>query len=443
MYSILTDEISDNLVSNAIQIIKKNREIYDPFFLIIEDFIVEHKLIIGGKCANLLILNNMDKEINRIYDIYTEEPREDAIELSHRIFNYDPNGIARYTTIFPKLPNNTYQISLNGFIICNIYRIPIYRGIQIEKLITCQFIKGMKHKHLLCMGNYIQLISLYRNINNPVNAANWEKNLNEERDIRHKYLETIQKSLEKSAQHKIIKQTGNMANKYVDLKFIYDKFICNSDRILIGDAGIYVFQHKNSKYENIKKFRFQLISTKDLELEGKELAALGKQHNVEITWMISQPKYIEDSDLKRLTAKIQINGKQKTILDIFNYGEYNTIGHHINHKIKYGSIFILMIFLLFDKWIFKILHELKSITDNEIENMLNNNYNKYLLLSGILEKLWNDGELINYINTVEYIGIYKDLQITMRRQSAKSLHAFSLYYPLKPKLFKLSAEIHK
>jgi hypothetical protein len=437
MYSILNDKAIDYLISDAIQIIKKNREIYNPYFLIIEDFILENKLIIGGKCANLLILNKIDKEINKIYDIYTEEPKNDAIELSNRLFNYDPNGISRYTTVFPKLPNNIYQISLNGYIICNIYKIPIYKGIQIEKLITCQFINGIENKKLLCMGNYIQLINLYKNINNPSNVSDWEQYLNDEKDIRKKYLEHVNKNQNKN---KSIRSNANQSySKYVDLKFIYDKFICNSDRILIGDAGTYILKHKKSSYEYLKKFRLQLITANDLESDGKELTALGKKYNIEIICMISQPKYIEDSDLRRLTAKIKINGKQKTILDIFNYGEYNIIGYHIHSSVKYGSIFILMIFTLFEKWIFQLLHELKSITDNEIKIMLTNNYNNYLLLSDKLEKLWDSNKLIDYINDIEYIGTYKDENITMRRKSAKLLNYFSKYYPLKPKLFKLSS----
>lgn len=434
MYSILTNELSDNLVSNSIHIIKSNREIYNPFFLIIENFISENKLIIGGKCANLLILNNIDKEINRVYDIYTEEPRNDAIALSHKLFDHDPNGIARYTTVFPKLPSHIYQISLNGYIICNLYKIPIYKGIQIEKLITCQLINSLENKKILCMGNYVQLISLYRDINNPNNFLNWEKNLADERSIRYKYLDLVKQNLDKP----LDKNFNQMGNQYLDLKFIYDKFICNSNRILIGNAGIYILKHKQSKYSYLKKFRLQLITINTLEADGDELSTLGKKHNLEIFWTISQPKYIEDPDLKRLTAKIKINGKQKTILDIFNYGEYNVIGYHEHNNIKYGSIFVLMIFTLFEKWIYKLLHELKSINDNEIKNMLTNNYNNYLLLSNKLEKIWDANKLIEYINNIEYIGTYKDLNITMRRKSARLLNNFSIYYPLNPKLYNLS-----
>lgn len=433
MYAVLTNKIADNLISNAIHIIKKNREIYNPFFLIIEDFILENKLIIGGKCANLLILDNMDKEINRIYDIFTEEPKNDAIELSNRLFAHEPNGIARYTTVFPKLPNNIYQISLNGYTICNIYKIPIYKGIQIEKLIICQFVNGIKNQKLLCMGNYIQLINLYRDINNPINYLNWKQNLTDEKNIRHKYLEYIKKKTNKQ-----FNQDAKANNNFLDLKFIYDDFIYNSNRILIGDAGIYIYTHKQSRYDYLKKFRLQLITINDLEDDGNELTALGKKYDIEIYWTISQPKYIEDPDLKRLTAKIKINGKQKTVLDIFNYGCYNAIGHHVHNNVKYGSIFILMIFALFEKWIFKLLHELKSINDTEIQIMLTNNYNNYLLLSNKLEKLWETNELIEYINNIEYIGTQKDLNVTMRRKSSRLSHNFSLYYPLKPQLFKLS-----
>ena len=433
MYSKLN--INDELISTAKRNIILNREkIFSPFFLAVEDFIKDNNLIIGGDCANLMILDTHGDEINILYHIYSEEPKEDAIELSTKLFNLDPNGIARYINVHTKIPNNIYQITINNYICCILYKVPIHKGIQIEKLIECQSLNGIKNKNikLLCMGNYIQLINLYRDINDPNNSSNWEANLINERIIRKKYLNSIQCE---------VREKHNHIN--IDMGFLYKEFICNSDMVVIGDASLYILKHKEATYKSLRKFRLQLISTSDLESKGKKLSILGKKHNIDIQWVISYPKYIEDYNLKRLTAMVIIEGKKKTILDIFNYGEYSLIGynsiqfnpekHKSHNTIKYGSIFITMRFMLLEEWIFKFLAELKSINEHMLDLMINNIQCNYILLSEILEGLWEEERLVEYIYNLEYIGIHRDTKIELKRKASKMVNQFSTYYPLKPK----------
>jgi hypothetical protein len=169
---------------------------------------------------------------------------------------------------------------------------------------------------------------------------------------------------------------------------------------------------------------------------------------MDIQWNISLPKYIDDFYLKRLTAYVMVNGNKKTILDMFNYGEYSLIGYQtiqihgisqnngiITEKnIKYGSIFILMQFRLIEEWIFNLLYELKSIDELYAKSMIKNVRDGFIVLSKYIDNnLSTDNQLISYFNNLEYIGIYKDAILELKRKSAqlRKNSIIDIYYPLK------------
>jgi hypothetical protein len=118
MYSILniTDEILHKSIEK-INIFDRNKYVF--FLKIIEAYIIDNNLIIGGDFANNLINYDISDSIEfnstknfhqSVYEIYSEEPREDAIKLVSIIFESDKNGIGRYSYAFPYIPNNIYQI---------------------------------------------------------------------------------------------------------------------------------------------------------------------------------------------------------------------------------------------------------------------------------------------------------------------------------------------
>jgi len=445
MYSTL-NSINILLVKSIEKINKYDRNNYKKFFSIIENYILNNNLIIGGNFANMVLNSiNFEKEINySIYEIYSEEPKEDAIQLSNLLFKCDPSGIARYTYVFPYIENNIYYIYLNGRQLCTIKKMPIYKGVKIEQLIISQLISSIYDNiKILCMGNYIQLINLYNEINNPNFSQNWEKNISLEKKIRELYVDSIKDKNIKFHKDMTLAQQDNQYEEKNDLSFIYT-YINNSNRVIIGEIGHYILMNKNKKiqYNDLKKFRLELITTNRLEDEGKLLNDLGKKYNIDIQWSIALPKYIDDFYLKRLTAYAIIDGNKKNILDMFNYGEYNAIGYNnitiynINKSeknIKYGSIFLIMRFRLIDEWIFNFLYELKSIEETYAKLMIKNIQNNFLLLSKYMDKhLSTESNIISYFNNLQYIGIYKDINLELKRKSKqiKKITQSKPYYPL-------------
>lgn len=415
MYTIL-NPIEDLLLRANIKIKKYDRSKYFIYFSTIEKYISDNKLIVGGNFANLLILDNKDdikNEINITYEIYSEEPKEDAIELAKLIFESDKNGIARYVNIITKIPNEIYNININGRLYCIFNKLPVYKGVQIESLLNCQTFNAIYNKHLefLCMGNFVQLIDLYKNINNPNNASDWEQYLIDEKKIRNLYIKNLKHD------------TTHEETTFLNLSFIYDEYICNSDNILISNYFLEENLYKNGK--------IQIITSKDLENEGKKLTILCNKNNLDITWTINKINYLNDIYLKKLTLIASINGEKINIMDIFNYGEYNLVGYHIKtfdkKNIKYGSIFILMLFNLISIWI-------SNLSKKENINEINA---EYIKLSDQLNNLdlTNASNFEQYISTIEYLGIYKDPDTEFKRRSFKlkrqnNQNTVSIYYPL-------------
>jgi hypothetical protein len=472
MYSIINP--IDNILQKSIKDINKHdRIIYKKFFSIIENYIIDNKLIIGGNFANMVLLNiDSDKEMNySVYEIYSEEPEEDAIQLSNLLYKSDEYGISRYAYVYPFIVNNIYYIYVNGRQLCILKNIPIYKGIQIESLIVSQYVNSIyENKKMLCMGNYIQLINLYNEINNLDFMQKLEDNIILEKKIRNLYLKSIKESeikFHKDENVNFHKEMDVQFHKNIKLKqmelkseqiefiknnnisFIYT-YLNNSNRVIIGDIGMYILFNKNKKihYNEIKKFRLQILTTNKLEDEGKLLNILGKKYNMDIQWTISFPKYIDDFYLKRLTAYVMIDGNKKTILDIYNSGEYSLIGYEVikidgitslsgstsEKNIKYGSIFILMRFRLIEEWIFNLLYELKSIDKIYAKSMIKNVRTGFIALSNYINNnLSTDTSIISYFNNLEYIGIYKDAILELKRKSAqlRKNTILSIYYPLK------------
>ena len=488
MYSIL-NPIEDILARAVLKIKKYDRSKYFLFFSIIEKYISDNKLIISGNFANLLILDNRENiknEINITYEIYSEEPKTDAIELANLLFNSDKNGLARYVNVFTKIPNKVYNLNINGHICCTFYRLPIFRDIDLNLLLKYRQFNGIYKKdiQLLCMGNYIQLITLYNNINNPNNISNLSKNLINEQKLRELYKEGINK--EESNKEGINKEESNkkgedptiqvwsirqeMENRQGSkskqggkskqgdkqggkqggkenkdrqggniCKTIFYEYICNSNYILIGFAGNYLISGndiQNDVWDSIQNSPLQIITMEDLESEAIKITAFCNKNKIDVTWNINNINYINDNFLKKITIMASINGAKKKILEVFNYGEYNATGYHnlVLEKgitIKFGTIFILMLFNLIEEWINTLLK--KDINSINAE---------YLKLSNIMDKI----KITEYLETIEYLGIYKDVELEIKRISFKlkrinNENTVTSYYPLKPSKLKLLSNI--
>ena len=125
--------ILDIIQEEAKKKIINDRKQYFKFFKIIEKYIFDNHLIVGGISANQRILNNNIDDINFQYEVYTETPNIDAKKLSQLLFNCDSIGLSRYTNVNVKIPLIIYAINVNNRELIIINKLPIIKGIKINQ----------------------------------------------------------------------------------------------------------------------------------------------------------------------------------------------------------------------------------------------------------------------------------------------------------------------
>ena len=97
-------DLVSTIEKNAKKFIIKDRKQYYPFFSIVEQYILDNSLI---------MMKAIDYDtISLNFHIYTETPKNDAKNLAKLLFDSDPNGLARYISVTPKIPLNIYSIYL-------------------------------------------------------------------------------------------------------------------------------------------------------------------------------------------------------------------------------------------------------------------------------------------------------------------------------------------
>ena len=471
-------DIIDIIQEEAKKKIIIDREQYFKFFKIIEKYIFDNHLIVGGLSANQRILNNNNTDINFQYETYSETPNIDAKKLSKLLFDCDSNGLSRYTNVNVKIPLNLYSINVNTRELIIINKLPIIKGIKInQNLIKINMKFTSSDNKLLCMGLDIQLIQIYSNLINPATASIWTKLLFDEQLLRKKYIEEFDQDWElfnsdnndnnnsdnndnnnsdnndnnsdndnNNSDNNSDNNDNNSDNNNADnddntnninggkdkkdiLYFKILEYINNSNRILIGSSAINFLKTKHFNPKN----RLQIITCNKLEDEAQLLVLLGKKINIQLEWNIGQPRLIDDFYLKKLTIYSLTNHGKKLILDIFNSGSYELISYksyniQINKislkEVKIGSIYILMKFRLIDIWIIKLLFQISTIEFNYMKKIIKEIQEDYIKLNILIntEKLYQ----------LQYIGKYEDKKLVLRRTTDKLIKIAPRYYPLQP-----------
>lgn len=216
---ILTDKVNEGLIKNQKAIIS-----------IIESYIKEHQLIVyGGNAQNLAIKKidpkgvfYDDKDVHD-YDVYSFDPRTDAINLTKQIFKVGFKNILAIEAIHVE----TYSIKYYGTPLCDFSYMPKY----IFDNLPILSIDGFK-----IVNPYLAYIDFMRMFNDPLTSSSfrWSKNFERfnmmqkyypltSKELNNDIKDNIDKSIEKDLR-KIISKSGSLIytgiecfNKYASL----------------------------------------------------------------------------------------------------------------------------------------------------------------------------------------------------------------------------------
>lgn len=251
---ILTDKVNEGLIKNQKAIIS-----------IIESYIKEHQLIVyGGNAQNLAIKKidpkgvfYDDKDVHD-YDVYSFDPRTDAINLTKQIFKVGFKNILAIEAIHVE----TYSIKYYGTALCDFSYMPKY----IFDNLPILSIDGFK-----IVNPYLAYIDFMRMFNDPLTSSSfrWSKNF-ERFNMMQKYYPLTSKELKNDIKDNIDKSIEK------DLR----KIISKSDSLIY--TGIECFNKYASlcKCDKLGLEYLTLVSTNYLNDVKMILSELKKKYNI-------------------------------------------------------------------------------------------------------------------------------------------------------------------
>ena len=251
---ILTDKVNEGLIKNQKAIIS-----------IIESYIKEHQLIVyGGNAQNLAIKKidpkgvfYDDKDVHD-YDVYSFDPRTDAINLTKQIFKAGFKNILAIEAIHVE----TYSIKYYGTPLCDFSYMPKY----IFDNLPILSVDGFK-----IVNPYLAYIDFMRMFNDPLTSSSfrWSKNF-ERFNMMQKYYPLTSKELKNDIKDNLDKSIEK------DLR----KIISKSDSLIY--TGIECFNKYASlcKCDKLGLEYLTLVSTNYLDDVKMILSELKKKYNI-------------------------------------------------------------------------------------------------------------------------------------------------------------------
>lgn len=348
------------------KIIAQERSKYQHFLDVAKKFAIDNELFV------------LDEDMNHFYAINAFRK---STELAMLFFELD-NVLGRYTKVSTKIKYYEFSIIVDER--------ELIRMTNINYNLT-KVIDPVYKYDILFLGNDILNVAILEKLCSPVYVKEWsELKLNE--------VNFSVKGIDgKTLKSDIVETKSDV------IKLIYEKFICDSDYVLIGSVAI---------SGNISH-RLQIITPNLFEDDIEKLKEV-----VDFKYDIIDLKFITNYRLKRMT--IHVNGQ--SIMDIFNCAQYELVPYYkISSKqykgkfIKVGTKYVLMRFRLIDFWSIKVLLYDKKIDLSYAKNLISVIKNEYSRIPD------------NPTDIIEYIGKVENLELSIKRMSNEIIHA---YYPL-------------
>lgn len=251
---VLTDKVNEGLIKNQKAIIS-----------IIESYVKKHQLIVyGGNAQNLAIKKidpkgvfYDDKDVHD-YDVYSFDPKNDAINLTKQIFKAGFKNILAIEAIHVE----TYSIKYYGTPLCDFSYMPKY----IFDNLPILSVDGFK-----IVNPYLAYIDFMRMFNDPLTSSSfrWSKNF-ERFNMMQKYYPLTSKELKNDIKDNIDKSIEK------DLR----KIILKSDSLIY--TGIECFNKYASlcKCDKLGLEYLTLVSTNYLDDVKMILSELKKKYNI-------------------------------------------------------------------------------------------------------------------------------------------------------------------
>lgn len=434
--------LPDELLGKAADsVLENDRLSYAPYFKAVEYYMIEHGMILGGKCSIDLLLGNKLNKDSFYYEIYSRKVEEHSRKLVDILGKIDKNSIVYRDT---QITDKEYIIEINMRRLFLFHSLDNKQDYDIKTMIAPRPIKGyFGGKEILCMNPKVHLMSIYRNLYRPYPSTGQGyttysvllKNLQElhnkaaigfhdivSPDIVLTPVVSVDGGFDIHWKNSIIEET--ILSLSADKKTVF-----------IGDFVI----------DRNPAGRLQVLSADSIDIFVNKLRnnLSESRPDIQVTYKYQNLYLPNDFQLVKYTVYVNELGKDKfSMMDVFNSPTYELIsvrkggnvftpGQKIITTII-GNDFVLLRFKLIDLWIMQLIHmhkeNIKDFSRKKIEDILEQIDTLY---KQTLRKIEQNPLELFPTDANNYIGVYTDEYVAKKKFLTKGRFEQRLYYTAK------------
>jgi len=371
MFSIeQVGQIEDDVQKVLIAERNNYADVYKVVEQYIGNFTGDETIYLGGSYGVNLLFKR-PRELNDYnYILYSQKAFIQANELTNLIAagqDYAKGG--KVVTLVTKLPYKRYEIVVDNRTLVSLYHLQPLSGL--DSLILPIKEKSDLGYTLTILSPEVYLLNCYHTLCSPQEVGSWEQALRDETKLfqlmNHRLNDlfnavliggTNQKEPETGPEKR---NKSNVDYKMVEQKILADVVDNNEDIIMVGEHAIRIINDRN--FLNLSDWQpTKLISViGDLKKISERVQKVFPNNIV--TQQSKLVPVLEDFRLERGVIKLD----DKEVMYVYSASNYDCIPYNTvsakKSKIRIGSPFVLMRFLLVDLWMVRWIHHINMIDD--------------------------------------------------------------------------------
>lgn len=384
MFSIeQVGQIEDDVQKVLIAERNNYADVYDTVEKYIGNFSGDETIYLGGSYGVNLLFKR-PRELNDYnYVLYSQKAFVQANELTNLIAagqDYSKGG--KIVTLVTKLPYKRYEIVVDNRTLVSMYHLQPLQGL--DSLILPIKEKSELGYTLTILSPEVYLLNCYHTLCSPQEVGSWEQALRDETKLfqlmNHRLNDLFNAVLiggsnnflggkeeqkesndETKKQKKEQKENKKIDYKMVEQKLLRDVIDNNEEVIMVGEHAITIINDRN--FLNLSDWQ----PTKLISVIGNLQQITERVKKVfpdnSITQQSKLVPILEDFRLERGVIKLD----DKEVMYVYSASQYDCIPYNVvsakKSKIRIGSPFVLMRFLLVDLWMVRWIHHIKMIDD--------------------------------------------------------------------------------
>jgi hypothetical protein len=396
----------------------EDRHRFDKIYKVIEKYINDNKLIIGGTVSIKKVTNTPKDQFDYNYVLYSENPLGDGFNISNACADLCEATLMR-TEIYGK----EFCIRVQDRPLVTL----TYIGKHMRDIIRPLNIEG-----LLYVPPDFHLLQIYRNLYIP---QSWEDPLKDESKL-YKWLK-VEYDKNRKKFVGAAEDGGDFRKIKVELKKQMLKYLSErKDIILTGACAYNIMVEAELGDSNI-----EILGTESIASEMVDW--IKSKVNLVVNMKKSDVMLISDFRLNRTT--IFISADKVPILYVYNSLEYDVVPYNMSSHTSYsgqiGNPFVIMRYILIDIWIIKVIRAHGGIDEEFAKRKILDSYERLFNIRDRVKidkdhvQLKADDNLWAIFQSAEdarYIGQYLS-DITARKAIIKSQDFIPDYLPIKYK----------